>query len=122
MKFPDQYRLLLTGTRFESSPGCAYGMFMVPSGKGRKLRVMAADAEITRWDHVSVSIDGQPTATPTWEEMCLVKSLFWDDEEEVMQIHPRKSEYVNHHKGCLHLWRPAGGFPTPDSIMVGPKS
>ena len=55
------------------------------------------------WDHVSVSLK---TRTPTWEEMCHIKSLFFADEEVVMQLHPAKSAYVNYHPFCLHLWRP----------------
>lgn len=55
------------------------------------------------WDHVSVSLKHR---CPTWSEMCFVKSLFFKDYEWVMQLHPPKSENVNYHKFCLHLWRP----------------
>ena len=57
------------------------------------------------WEHVSV---GLPRRLPTWEEMCEVKDIFWDDEEEVIQIHPKKSHYVNLTE-ALHLWRPVDG-------------
>ena len=97
------------------------------------------------WDHVSVST---PERVPTWEEMCKIKSLFFDDEEVVMQLHPAKSQYVNYHERCLHLWRPQtqseidqiaaewgrewaeagyaglqspGAIPTPPTLFVGPK-
>lgn len=43
--------------------------------------------------------------------MCFVRQLFWDDEDEVIQIHPKRSRYVNAHNTCLHLWRLVGGFP-----------
>ena len=47
--------------------------------------------------------------TPVEQEvMCEVKDIFWDDEEEVVQIHPRKSQYVNITE-AFHLWRPANG-------------
>jgi len=40
----------------------------------------------------------------------------------VMQIHPRKSEYVNCHPYVLHLWRPINQvIPTPNPLMVGLK-
>lgn len=55
-----------------------------------------------KWEHVSVSTS---TRCPTWEEMCLVKKLFWRDDETVVQFHPAESEYVNRHPFCLHLWR-----------------
>ena len=52
--------------------------------------------------------------------MCQVKDLFWEEEEVVVQFHPKKSEYVNMHEGCLHLWRSTEKeFPTPPSILVG---
>lgn len=57
-------------------------------------------------EHVSVSSQNK---TPTWEEMCFIKRQFWDDEDEVYQIHPKQSEYVNISKHCLHLWRRADG-------------
>ena len=31
---------------------------------------------------------------------------FFEDEEEVIQYHPKKSQYVNLHENCLHMWRP----------------
>jgi len=41
----------------------------------------------------------------------------------VVQYHPPRSEYVNNHPFCLHLWRPAGlDLPLPPAWMVGIKS
>ncbi len=71
------------------------------------------------WEHVSVS---RKDRCPTWDEMCQVKAMFWDDEDCVVQYHPPKSEYVNNHPNCLHLWRPtAAVLPMPPSIFVGVK-
>lgn len=58
------------------------------------------------WEHVSIELCKR--RLPTWEEMCYIKDLFWDDEEEVVQIHPKKSEYVDI-TDALHLWRPVNG-------------
>ena len=56
---------------------------------------------------------------PTWDEMCLVKDIFWQDDECVVQFHPPKSEYVNLHPYCLHLWKKiCGTFETPPKIFV----
>lgn len=71
------------------------------------------------WDHVSVA----PTkrkVVPTWEQMCKVKELFFEDNEAVIQIHPPKNQYVNNLGNCLHLWR-ANDKPMllPPSFMVG---
>ena len=71
------------------------------------------------WDHVSVSLT-DPKKTPNWREMCYIKDLFFDEEETVIQYHPPKSEYVNVHQGCLHMWRPHDReIPLPDKDMVG---
>ena len=69
------------------------------------------------WEHVSVS---RQERCPTWEEMCKVKALFWDEEDCVVQYHPPKSEYVNRHPYCLHLWRPTlERLPRPNPKLVG---
>ena len=72
------------------------------------------------WEHVS--INPQCHRTPTWEEMCHIKSMFWNDDETVVQIHPAKSEYVNNLRYCLHLWRPTREpLPLPNPATVGLK-
>lgn len=58
------------------------------------------------WEHVSVTPGGKKSRCPTWDEMCAIKNMFFDEEEVVMQLHPAHSEYVNNHPYCLHLWRP----------------
>lgn len=86
---------------------------------GHSLFVIASDGG--GWEHVSVSYCNQKRkACPTWEEMCAIKDMFFDPEECVMQLHPPKSEYVNNHPYCLHLWRPNNGsaIPTPPRILV----
>ena len=71
------------------------------------------------WEHVSVSLARR---CPTWEEMCAIKDIFWREDECVVQYHPPKSEYVDCHPYCLHLWKKIGHeFETPPSIFVGPK-
>ncbi len=68
------------------------------------------------WEHVSVS----SVKVPKWSEMCVVKNMFWDEEDCVIQFHPPASEYVNNCGTCLHLWRPVGiVIPRPPKILVG---
>lgn len=55
------------------------------------------------WEHLSVSM---PSKTPSWDQMCVMKDIFFEDEEECFEYHPKKSEYVNIHPHCLHIWRP----------------
>lgn len=71
------------------------------------------------WEHVSVS-PLKKYYTPTWDDMCAIKELFWNDDEAVIQIHPAKSDYVNNMPNCLHLWRCSyKEMVLPPSCLVG---
>lgn len=104
---------------WNSNPGDNFGMFYIPIKKSNiPLKVICAPMHY-EWQHVSVSL---PNRCPTWSEMALVKSLFWSEDETVVQFHPKKSEYVNNHPHCLHLWRKNGQeFELPPSILTGIK-
>ena len=73
------------------------------------------------WEHVSVS-PMKKHITPSWDDMCRIKDMFFNDDEWVVQFHPAKSEYVNNMPNCLHVWRPISEkLPTPPSWMTGCK-
>lgn len=94
------------------------GMFHVEAD-GCQLRCIASDGG--GWQHVSVSQLGSKHP-PRWGVMCAIKDLFFEDEDWVVQFHPAKSEYVNNHEGCLHLWRcTESPQPTPPAIFTGIK-
>jgi len=57
------------------------------------------------WEHVSFS-PYDKRITPSWDNTCTLKKMIWSDEEECIQVHPKKSEYVNIKKNCLHIWSP----------------
>lgn len=91
------------------------GMYFVPC-RGVMLTVIASDGE--GWDHVSVSTR---TRCPTYDEMEFIRGLFFRDDETVMQLHVPRSDHVNCHPYCLHLWRPQDAeIPRPPAIFVGP--
>lgn len=121
-KFPEQYRL--RKGIFASDPAIHgnNGAGFIPTRPGAApLKFIASDgsdmAEGERWEHVSVSL---PNRCPTWEEMCMVKALFWDAEDTVMQLHPPRSTWVNNHSFCLHMWRPVDArVPLPPTWTVG---
>jgi hypothetical protein len=96
------------------------GAFHLPGLNGVPLTVICSDG--SGWEHVSVSVPGEDR-TPTWAEMDYVKRLFWTDLEAVMQLHPPRSQHVNDHEYCLHLWRPDPdtglAVPLPPSVLVG---
>lgn len=140
-RVPEQYRVQV-GARV-SDYGDKFGCFLLPPSRlhkiGVALRCIAADGsdwaraqaagavplDTLPWEHVSVSVQPGMTARPrcpSWEEMCFVKSIFWEEEDCVMQLHPPKSDYVNESPYCLHLWRPIGvEIPRPPAICVGMK-
>jgi len=97
------------------------GFFHIPLEEGVVANVQASEG--LGWEHVSVHIveDGE-AQTPTWDEMCAIKDIFWDEEDCVVQYHPPKSMYVNHHEHVLHLWKPQiKQLPVPNPQLVGLK-
>ncbi len=119
---PEQFRIR-NGALATGQANGNNGAFRFLLKSGLAVRCLASDG--AAWDHVSVSVsrNGTVNRCPTWEEMCAVKALFWDDEDCVVQLHPPASEYVNCHPFTLHLWRDqANGHRTPPAWMVGPKS
>lgn len=92
------------------------GFFLVrsPLQKSECLRIIASNGE--EWDHVSVSMERR---IPTWIEMDYIRSLFFYDDEIVMQLHPAREHHINVMEYCLHLWRPQLQFiPLPPKWMV----
>lgn len=92
------------------------GWFEINGPCKRRLLICAANG--LGWDHVSVSV-ARSHETPTWDEMCFVKELFFEPDEPAFQYHPPQSRYVNVHEGCLHLWRFQGEpMPMPPLALV----
>jgi len=81
------------------------------------MRVISSGPDsFTGWEHVSVSYANR---CPVWDEMCFIKDLFWTEEETVLQFHPKKTEYKNVHKYCLHLWRRCGeNYELPNRLLI----
>ena len=113
MKVPEKYRVK-TGRFGTNEDAGNNGIFAIKKGK-LKMQVIASDG--AGWDHVSVTIANRQR-TPTWEEMCFIKDLFFDKNEWVSQFHPAECDYVNNNKYCLHLWKSHIMFPTPHKILV----
>lgn len=126
---PEQYRIVANHPLATNEKIGNYGYFVIDVNfprKGhapakRELHCIASEGY--GWEHVSVQVrTSGKSYTPWWNEMNLVKDLFWDEEDAVFQIHPPKTEYVNNHPHVLHLWRPIGAaIPTPPWILVGLK-
>lgn len=57
-----------------------------------------------KWEHAFLDLE-LLNRTPTWREMNVLKRFYWKHNETVIQIHPKRSEYVNFNKYRLHLWK-----------------
>lgn len=124
-KAPEQYRLSplkdkLLGTTPDDGNN---GTFIMPHYRIDSYLIQCIISDGMGWEHVSVTIRHKnklPSRCPTWEEMCFVKNLFWNEDETVMQLHPPRKDHVNMHPYCLHLWKPTNAvIPLPLKIMVG---
>lgn len=122
----EQYRVS-TGPIASTKEDGRNGAFLIWGPRGiQKLKVVASDGSNWKecglggeaWEHVSVSSENR---IPHWVEMDFVKRIFWHDDETVIQMHVPRSEHINHHSYCLHLWKPPYELPLPPSETVGPK-
>jgi len=107
--------------QWATKKGANFGAFMIPSPikSSLYLRVICSPLGEMEWDHVSVSLDNR---CPNWPEMNKIKNLFFGEDVTVLQFHPKKSEYVNCHPYCLHLWKRVDtDHELPPSLLVGPK-
>jgi hypothetical protein len=88
--------VLLESNRIAGNRGELNGAFQIGF-----LRIVSSEG--MGWDHVSVSCR---TRCPTWDEMEMVKKLFFKPDETCMQLHVPETDHINNHQFCLHLWRP----------------
>lgn len=82
-----------------------------------RLRVIVSDAVMddgNMWRHVSMS---HKNKLPSYKEMCLVKKIFIGDDRKAIQVFPAKSEHVNIHPYCLHLYCNMSHDNIPDFTM-----
>lgn len=105
----------VTTGRFATKHGDRYGKFII---KKLFITAHAAEHSLEGWEHGAVELKNR---IPTWDEMCLVKSLLWEDEDCVIQFHPPKSVYVNARPFMLHLWRNINfTYNTPPIRLIVP--
>lgn len=114
LKDIEAYRVLKG--EYASPRGAKFGAFRISMTKHEKMVVLFSSD--MGWEHASASYSFR---TPTWEEMCFVKDMFWSPHECVVQYHPPRASHVNFHRYTLHLWRPTEmSLPMPPTWLVGP--
>lgn len=79
------------------------GIFEFPLENGESTLLCSAVIR-DYWEHVFLDLR-KSDRCPTYEEMCRLKQYFFNENEIALQIHPKKSEYVNACQHRLHLWR-----------------
>ena len=126
LKVPEKYRVKVGQFASDESYG-NNGVFIIPMNINKTIFAYIMVSDGMDWEHLSVHLvlkNGKDLKrTPTWEEMCQLKDMFWDSEDCVIQYHPPKSMYVNQHKYCLHLWRQINNeIPISPYQMVGSKT
>lgn len=114
----EQYRRRDKEMQLYKAQGDDYNGIFKVFVKGKSFVVIASNGG--GWDHVSVSPGtNRKNGTPTWDEMCAIKDMFFEKEETVVQYHPAESNYINFCENCLHLWRPnTAELPTPPTQFV----
>lgn len=70
------------------------------------IRSRSTAGDGSNWIHVSVS---RPDRIPTWAELSKVKDEFIGEDREAYQVLAARSDHVNIHPHCLHLWAPLDG-------------
>lgn len=110
--------LMIRGGEKKNGFGGTYNIVEYKNGKPKikqQLNFMISWA--CGFEHLSVST---PVRCPTWNEMQMMKEIFFKDDEVCMQLHPAKENYINNMEYCLHIWRPINKeIPCPPNIMVG---
>ena len=87
-----------------------FGAFILNHKDGRVIYLIVDDGKQSGWEHVSVSCMRKHRGKvvpqmPDWSVMGIVKDLFWEDTETVIQMHLPKAEYPNESVFTLHLWK-----------------
>lgn len=122
-KAPEEFRIKNHSVLGSNSSYGNNGFFIIPHNKIDDYFYNCIISDSEGWEHVSVTISARKRKVercPTWEEMCYVKNIFFNEDECVVQYHPVKNDYVSNHKYCLHLWRPTESeVPVPPPLMVG---
>lgn len=68
-----------------------------------ELHILKSMENTKKWGwlkHISVSCDDR---YPSWEELRTLKIYFFGDIDCMMMM-PKKSDYVNVHRNCFHIW------------------
>jgi hypothetical protein len=106
-KMPEKFRVG-KNTKYTGNNGS-----FIIRGK-EKLLCTATDA--FGWEHVVISKLGW---APDQSEVQMVRDLFWDPSDWVVQFFFPETEPFHQHPWHVHLWRPHCGLSVPQAFMMG---
>lgn len=82
--------------------------------KKRNLQIIAStnlEQDGREWLHLSIS---HPDRLPTYKDMTYMKRHWAGDDKKCIQVFPARTEHVNFHPNCLHLFCCLDGDALPD--------
>ena len=88
-KIPEKYRITENHQLASNSSYGNNGAFLI---KYETYEVYCIASDGGGWEHVSVSYSA--TKIPSWNMMCFIKNMFWDEEDCVIQFHPPKANML----------------------------
>lgn len=115
-KVPEKYR-----ENMPDDPGGNNGVFSLAMKRGNAVpvKITVICSQDIEWEHCSIVIRGSKRL-PNYRELTYVKSLFWSEDDLVVQYFPPKEYHVNNLSNCLHLFRNRlNRIATPPAEMVG---
>lgn len=91
-----------------SEPESKVGTFVLPTRWGTLLECHLHAPPGAPWERVGVLTKKKRGGyrEPSWDEMKLVKAVFFRDDETVLQFHPPEDEKLKLPYPILFLWRP----------------
>jgi hypothetical protein len=116
-KVPEKYRVI-DGDNSTTIHNGNNGLFKLylrgnRTNLGSMLYITATEKD--SWECVEVYT---PVRYPIWEELCLVRNLFWDRNDLVIQYYPREKDCSNFKKYSVCLWRPTNQLiPNPQGAL-----
>lgn len=130
-KVPEKHRVRKGQLASDASYG-NNGAFMIkavqPVNGGEPIAYfflcIASDAKVeggTPWEHLTVTvIHPVEKRCPTYEEMKVLKGIFWGKEDCVMQYFLPEDKFKEEHPTTVHLWRKPGlEMPIPEPDLAG---
>lgn len=102
-------RVYPEGWRIVQPWGDGYGL---EERSGLRVLVSTAPYEDREWMHVSLS---RKDRLPSYADLQYVKEVVIGNDRWAAQLFPPRTDHVNLHQFCLHLWVPLdGALPWPN--------